>query len=476
MTATSAGSAAAVAGRRGRRRRLRSRPPSTAMRQERRRRALRAAAPCANMVANIRSPRLVTALMTIGSVLIPRFSLLAAVGGRREMLTEPIALAPEPGREQAVGEASGAAEAFGIRAGMPVSEALGRCPRLGPPAARPGAPASEWERILRKLEGIGAEVESNRAGEAFFAVDGLRGIWGPRREDVLARGGQGGRDAGPDRRRPDPLLRPRRGDDGARGRGRRAIRVVAAGGERDFLAPLPIDLLDRALRDRRRPRRRPGGAARRDPGAARGRDARRPRRPAADRDRRPLRRARPAGARARLRASTPRCGRGHPTRTSSRRSACPRPPTEPSSSGRSTSSSSACSATRAAEGTGDPLAQPRGAAGRRRQLERHGGDAQRQQLAGAAAAGARAEARRCSPPPRPPSRCGRSRWLRPGGAQATLGDDPGRAAARAAGRGGPAGPGGGGPGRGAARPRRRPGLAGPRALGRARPLQRPGGS
>ncbi len=187
--------------------------------------------------------------MTIGSVLIPRFALLAAVGGRREMLTEPIALAPEPGREQAVGEASGAAEAFGIRPGMPVSEALGRCPQLILHPPDPGRAASGWERILRKLEAIGAEVESDRAGEACFAVDGLRSIWGPRREDVLARAGRAvatpARIAGAPNR-----FCARAAATMARGRGRRAIRVVAAGGERDFLAPLPVDLLDRALRDR----------------------------------------------------------------------------------------------------------------------------------------------------------------------------------------------------------------------------------
>ncbi len=165
------------------------------------------------------------------------------------MLTEPIALAPEPGREQAVGEASGAAEAFGIRAGMPVSEALVRCPRLVLQPPDPGRTASEWERILRRLEAIGAEVESNRAGEAFFAVDGLRGIWGPRREDVLGKAaravGTPARIAGAPNR-----FCARAAATMARGRGRRAIRVVAAGAERDFLAPLPIDLLDRALRDR----------------------------------------------------------------------------------------------------------------------------------------------------------------------------------------------------------------------------------
>ncbi|MFN8114357.1 MAG: hypothetical protein U0R51_14305 [Solirubrobacterales bacterium] len=187
--------------------------------------------------------------MIIGSVLIPRFALLAATGGRREMLTEPIALAPEPGREQAVGEASGAAEAFGIRPGMPVSEALGRCPQLVLQPPDPGRTASAWERILRRLEAIGAEVESNRPGEAFFAVDGLRSIWGPRRADVLAKAGRTlGTPAriagGPNR------FCARAAATMARGRGRRAIRVVAPGSERDFLAPLAIGLLEHALRDR----------------------------------------------------------------------------------------------------------------------------------------------------------------------------------------------------------------------------------
>ncbi|HEY5977024.1 MAG TPA: hypothetical protein VIT85_04130 [Solirubrobacterales bacterium] len=42
-----------------------------------------------------------------------------------------------------------------------------------------------WEDELRGLEGIGAAVESERAGEAFFAVGGLRGIYGGRRAGVV---------------------------------------------------------------------------------------------------------------------------------------------------------------------------------------------------------------------------------------------------------------------------------------------------
>src|ERR1700760_1067144 len=39
--------------------------------------------------------------------------------------------------------------------------------------------AAEWtEAVARALEGIGAGVESERAGEIFFAVGGLRGLYG----------------------------------------------------------------------------------------------------------------------------------------------------------------------------------------------------------------------------------------------------------------------------------------------------------
>lgn len=42
------------------------------------------------------------------------------------------------------------------------------------------------ERLLRRLERIGAAVESERAGEAFFSLDGLRGLYGGERAGVLA--------------------------------------------------------------------------------------------------------------------------------------------------------------------------------------------------------------------------------------------------------------------------------------------------
>src|SRR5947207_14710847 len=111
-------------------------------------------------------------------VLIPRFALLATLGGRRPLLSQPLALAPEPGGPQVIGEASGAAEAFGVRAGMRLGEALARCPELGLVPPDPERAEGAWEEALRRLEGIGAAVEPGRPGEAFFAAAGLRGLYG----------------------------------------------------------------------------------------------------------------------------------------------------------------------------------------------------------------------------------------------------------------------------------------------------------
>src|SRR3989440_4200813 len=129
----------------------------------------------------------------IACALYPRFALLAALGGSAELLGRPAALAPEPGGRQLIGEVSAAAEAFGVTAAMRVGEALARCPdlRLVPPD--PDGVRSAWGRVLDRLGGIGAECESDRAGVAFFDVDGLRGIHGGRFEGVLsaARGALG---------------------------------------------------------------------------------------------------------------------------------------------------------------------------------------------------------------------------------------------------------------------------------------------
>ena len=118
--------------------------------------------------------------------LIPRFELAVAAGGREHLAAGPVALAPEPGREQFIGEVSAAAEAHGVRAGLRLGEALARCPTLRLVAPDPAAVADEWERLLAALENVGAAVEPGRPGLAWFDSRGLRNLHGGSVEGVIA--------------------------------------------------------------------------------------------------------------------------------------------------------------------------------------------------------------------------------------------------------------------------------------------------
>ncbi|MGZ6696945.1 MAG: Y-family DNA polymerase, partial [Solirubrobacteraceae bacterium] len=125
-------------------------------------------------------------MSSIVCVLVPRFELVVAAGGRAGLLGEPAALAPEPGREQKVGEVSRAAEGFGIHAGMRMGEALARCPRLALVPPDPLGVADAWERVLERLEAMGARVEPGRPGLACFDARGLRRLHGGSLDGVLA--------------------------------------------------------------------------------------------------------------------------------------------------------------------------------------------------------------------------------------------------------------------------------------------------
>ncbi len=108
---------------------------------------------------------------------LPRFALTIAAG-RDAQLAQPLALAPEAGREPVIGEASAAAEAFGVRAGMRLGEALARCPQLRLVPPDPAGVADAQETLVRSLESIGAGVESGRPGLAFFDAHALRHVHG----------------------------------------------------------------------------------------------------------------------------------------------------------------------------------------------------------------------------------------------------------------------------------------------------------
>jgi protein ImuB len=184
-------------------------------------------------------------------VLLKRLSLIAALGGtRRELFGQPVALAPEPGREQRVGEVSPAAEAFGIVPGMRVGEALARCPDLTLVPADPEATRGYWNAVLDRLESLGAAVESDDAGVAYFETRGVERLHGGHLEGVLAavrrvlpasvRLG-----AAPSRFAACAAMHAREAGAiaGGRGSARRRSAIIPEGAVRAFLAPLPVGLL-----------------------------------------------------------------------------------------------------------------------------------------------------------------------------------------------------------------------------------------
>jgi protein ImuB len=113
-------------------------------------------------------------------VLFPRFQLTVAAGNRKELLQAPVALAPEPGGVQQVGEVSIAAEAFGVQPGMRLGEALARCAWLTLVPQDPAGVVESWERLLVRLESIGAAVEPERPGLVCFDARGLLRLHGGR--------------------------------------------------------------------------------------------------------------------------------------------------------------------------------------------------------------------------------------------------------------------------------------------------------
>jgi protein ImuB len=113
-------------------------------------------------------------------VLLPRFQLMTATGDRTELLQTPVALAPEPGGVQRIGEVSLAAEAFGVHPEMLLGEALARCPRLTLVPPDPAGVSDAWERLLVRLESMGAAVEPERPGLVCFDARGLLRLYGGR--------------------------------------------------------------------------------------------------------------------------------------------------------------------------------------------------------------------------------------------------------------------------------------------------------
>ena len=255
-------------------------------------------------------------------VLIPRFELAVAAGGRE-------ALAAGPGRAGARGRAR-AADRRGVRGRRGLRRARraaagGGARALPDAAARHARPRGGGRRVgapARALEGIGAAVESGRPGLAWFDARGLRKLHGGTVEGVIA------------------AARRALGTPARLGAAPSRFAALAAGlaapasgvprSRREAASPPTWPRCRSTCSPPRRDRRAAG-----DPRALRDPHARRARRAAARRPGRPLRRRRPAGEGPRARARTPRSGPAGPPRTSRSGSSCPSRPPASSSSARS---------------------------------------------------------------------------------------------------------------------------------------------
>lgn len=121
----------------------------------------------------------------IVSVCEPRLGLTAAIhASGLPRFTGPAAVAPAEGGPRVIGEVNRAAGKLGIRSGMEVGTALEACPTLKLLPPDPVGLEAAWETVLEALEGIGAEVEAPRAGEAFFDPAPLIAMYGSLEELV----------------------------------------------------------------------------------------------------------------------------------------------------------------------------------------------------------------------------------------------------------------------------------------------------
>jgi hypothetical protein len=104
---------------------------------------------------------------------------LIAACGQDRVAEEAVALTRGAGGNALMIEVSRRAETAGVRRGMRRAGATARLADLHTASADPAAEDDLWAGVVRRLESIGAEVESATAGQAYFYADGLRGLHGP---------------------------------------------------------------------------------------------------------------------------------------------------------------------------------------------------------------------------------------------------------------------------------------------------------
>jgi nucleotidyltransferase/DNA polymerase involved in DNA repair len=176
----------------------------------------------------------------IACIVIPGFELRAVLRMRPGLALEPAALAPEEGTEPLLGPVTAAAEAAGVRPGMRLGEGLALCPSLVLVDPDPAAAEREWEGVLHRLEDVGIAVDAAEPGVVYFETRGVERLYGgveaALRKGLAAVGASWDARVGAAGRRFAALAAANVARPGQ-------ILVVSDVQTRDFLSPLPLDLL-----------------------------------------------------------------------------------------------------------------------------------------------------------------------------------------------------------------------------------------
>ncbi|MHB8641318.1 MAG: Y-family DNA polymerase [Gaiellaceae bacterium] len=176
----------------------------------------------------------------IACLVIPGFELRAALRARPSLALRPAALAPEEGAEPLIGPVTAVAEAAGVKPGMRLGEALALCPALVLVEADPAGAERAWEEILLRLEDVGIAVSPVQPGTAFFETRGVERLYGGveavLKRALAATGPAWDARLGAAERKFTALAAANVAQAGQ-------LLIVSEERSREFLAPLPLDLL-----------------------------------------------------------------------------------------------------------------------------------------------------------------------------------------------------------------------------------------
>jgi protein ImuB len=176
----------------------------------------------------------------IACVLIPGFELRAALRKQPGLALRPAALAPAADSEPRLGPVTAEAERLGVRPGMRLGEALATSPELVLVEQDPATAEQAWEEILRALEDSGFAVDPSGAGSVYFETRGVERLYGglepALRRALAAVGTAWDPRAGAAQRRFAALAAANVARPGQ-------ILIVSDERLRDFLAPLPLELV-----------------------------------------------------------------------------------------------------------------------------------------------------------------------------------------------------------------------------------------